>query len=86
MNQQPLILLHGNGSELSNRKSVQRRAKCKLITQKTMLALIDAAKKWDAKDKVKGYWNSCHCQNRILTTENKMYAPLCRNRFCTPDD
>jgi hypothetical protein len=48
-----------------------------------MLTLIDVAKERSAKDRVKANWNTYHCQNQILTTGNKMCAPLCSNRFCT---
>ena len=83
MQKKPLILLHGNGSDLSNTKGVQRRARCKLITQTTMLKLIDVAKEKGAMDRVKAYWNTYHCQNNIYTANGKMYAPQCKNRFCT---
>jgi len=76
-------LLYGKGVELTNKKAVQRRAKCKLITQTTMLRLIDVAKDKGALDRVKAYWNTYHCQNNIFTTNSKMFAPHCKNRYCT---
>src|SRR4051812_2684111 len=83
MQQNPLIILHGKGADLTNQKAVQRRARCKLITQTTMLQLIDVAKEKDAKDRVKAYWNTYHCQNQIFTSNGRMYATQCKNRFCT---
>jgi hypothetical protein len=50
MEPNPLRLLYGNGSDLTNAKAVQRRAGCKLITQTTMLKLIDVAKDRGAKN------------------------------------
>jgi hypothetical protein len=78
-----MIVLHGKGADLTNPKAVQRRAKCKLITQTIILKLIDVAKEKGAKDRVKAYWNTYHCQNRIITSNGRMHASLCRNRFCT---
>jgi plasmid rolling circle replication initiator protein Rep len=83
MKDKSLRLLYGKGTDLSNQKAVQRRAKCKLITQTTMLKLIDVAKDKGALDRVKAYWNTYHCQNLIYTSNGKMYAPHCKNRFCT---
>lgn len=48
-----------------------------------MLKLIDIAKEKGAKDRVKAYWNTCHCQNQIYTAKGKLYAPQGKNRFCT---
>ena len=80
---QKLLLVHGNGTDLSNSKAIQRRAKCKLITQKTILGLIDVAKERQAKDRLKAYWNTYHCQNRVYTSQSKLYTKYCKNRFCT---
>jgi hypothetical protein len=62
-----LRLLYGNGSDQTNAKVVQRRARCKLITQTTMLKLIDVTKDRGTKDRVKAYWNTYHCRNQIYT-------------------
>ena len=75
--------LSGKGTALSNKKAIRRRAKCKLIGDRLMLALIDVAKEKGATDRVKAYWNTYHCQRLLFTTEGRMYAPHCKNRFCT---
>lgn len=74
-------LLYGNGSDLTNVKTVQRRARCKMITQTTIPKLIDVATERGAKDRVKAYWNTYHCQNIIYTTNGKMYAPFAKTDF-----
>lgn len=83
MEQNPTRVLYGKGSDLTNTKATQRRARCKQITQTTMLHLIDIAKEKGAVDRVKAYWNTYHCQNIICTAGGRMYAPHCKNRFCT---
>ncbi len=75
-------VLFGKGSELSNTKAVQRRAKCKLITQTTILRLIDVATDRGAKDRVKTYWNIYHCQNVLFTSDGKVFAPQCKSIVC----
>jgi hypothetical protein len=83
MQQNSLIILHGKGADLTNPKAVLRWARCKLITQTTMLQLIDVAKEKGAKDRVKAYWNTYHCQNNLYTSNGRIYASQCKNRFCT---
>lgn len=83
MQQNPLILLHGSGADLTSAKAVERRARCKLITQTLMLKLVDVAKEKGATDRVKAYWNTYHCQNNVYTSNGRMYATQCKNRFCT---
>jgi hypothetical protein len=48
-----------------------------------MLSLIDVAKERGAKDREKAYWNTYPCQNIVYTANSKIYAPFCKNRFCT---
>lgn len=76
-------LLQGQGSPLNNTKAVERRAKTKAISQALNLALIEVAKEVGAKSMEKAYRNAWYCQNIIITAGNRMYAPLCKNRFCT---
>ena len=83
MQENPIRRLYGNGSDIRNEKAVQRRARCKMITQTTMLSLIDVAKERGANDRVKAYWNTFHCQNVLYTANRRIYAPHCKNRFCT---
>ena len=79
----PMRLVYGNGSDVTNEKAVQRRALCKLITQTTMLSLFDVAKERCANDRVKAYSNTFHCQIAVYTANSRIYAPHCKNRFCT---
>lgn len=83
MQKNPVVLLYGKGSDLTNLKMIKRRARCKLITQTTMLQLIDVAKVKGAKERVKAYWNTYHCQNQVFTSKGRIYASQCKNRFCT---
>lgn len=76
-------LIQGQGSPLNNAKAVKRRAKTKAISQALNLALIEVAKEVGNKSMEKTYRNAWYCQNIIQTADNRMYAPLCRNRSCT---
>ncbi|TWP27366.1 hypothetical protein ETU09_07945 [Apibacter muscae] len=78
-----LILLEGEGTALSDIKALQGRAKRKLITQKMMLNLIDLSKSKEDYQRQKSYWNSFHCQNKMVSSQGRIYGKYCKNRFCT---
>jgi hypothetical protein len=60
-----------------------KRATKKTITQKLMLDLIDVAEgKRRNKEHIQAYWNTWHCQNILFTSEGRVYADYCKNRFC----
>ncbi|MBE7174146.1 MAG: hypothetical protein INR73_26460 [Williamsia sp.] len=73
-------MVRRNGTNL-NEKTWGNRAKRKMITQKTILSMIDVAKEKGAKDREKAYLNTCHCQNRVVTSGGMMYGQYCKNRF-----
>ncbi len=76
-------LVYGMGTDGNNTKALEGRAKCKLITQKTMLQLIDVAKEKGAKDRIKSYWNAYYCQCNITSSNGRIYGKYCKTRFCT---
>jgi len=45
--------------------------------------LVDVAKKKGADDRVKQYWNSWHCANKVRTAKGRIYTHYCKNRCCT---
>src|SRR5687768_17313528 len=77
------ILVFGNGTALSNNKAVKNRAKKKLISTRTIMALIKIAEEKGAKDRLKAYWNTYHCMNRVISANGRLYGNYCKNRFCT---
>lgn len=45
--------------------------------------MIDIAKQDKRKEIEQSLWNTWHCQSRVYTHENRLYATYCKNRFCT---
>lgn len=80
---QEQIFLSGKGSDLANTKALKGRAKRKMITQALVLGLIDVADQKGIQERKKGYWNTYHCQSKIITAEGRLYGKYCKNRFCT---
>lgn len=76
------VFVNGKGTELSNRKRLQNWAKKKLISQTTMLSLVDIAKSKGDLDRAQSYWNTYHCFNRIYSAKNSLFGKYCKNRFC----
>jgi len=74
-------ILAGKGSDLTNLNSIKGRAKRKLITQKLSLNLVDAAKSKKAIVNEKRYWNTYYCQNRIYTSNGRLYGKYCKKQI-----
>lgn len=77
------VILNGMGSDLYGPAMTKTRAKRKVLTQKLSLSLVDAAKARKALDNVRSYWNTYHCQNRLFTSNGRLFGKYCKNRFCT---
>lgn len=78
----PAVIIQGQGSELTTEKVLKGRAKRKIIAQRLALALVDIAKRKEDAEMVKAFWNTYHCQNHIISHENRMYGKYCKNRHC----
>ncbi len=79
----PALIIQGNGTPLSNNNTVKKKAKRKLITQVMSLSLIDSSSKFGSPELKKGYWNTYHCQSKIITANGRIFTKFCKNRFCT---
>jgi len=79
----PKILVQGNGTDMSDIQALRGRAKRKLITNKVVLALIDLANKKGDQIRLGSFWNTYHCQNKLISSEDRLYGVYCKNRFCT---
>lgn len=79
----PFVIVHGEGSDLSNYTALEGKAKRKTISQKLALALVDVADKKGKPERAKSYWNTFYCQNKLIESKGKLYTKYCKNRFCT---
>lgn len=77
------VIISGDGTDLFDKNSLQKRAKRKTISNTMILSLIDVAKEKGHKKRVKSYWNAYHCQSKIVSKDGRLYGKYCKNRFCT---
>ena len=77
------IILIGKGSDITNNKTAKSKAQKKIITQTMALSLVDVSKENRVYECRQSYWNTYHCQNRITTSDGKIYGRYCKNRICT---
>jgi len=73
----------GKGSELGNVKAIRNRAKRKTITQSMMLGMFHLPEEYVSSEQRKSYRNTFYCQQQVTTTNDRLYAKYCKNRFCT---
>ena len=69
-------IVSGNGSDITNAEFLSRKSKGKLVTSTVILSLIDQAKEH-------AYWNTYHCQSKLVSNNGKLYGNYCKNRFCS---
>ena len=81
--QKPVLIVNGNGAELSDSNGLKRKAKRKVITQSVVISMIDIEKENGNTEMEKSLWNTYHCQNKIHSANGKIYGKYCKNRFCT---
>lgn len=77
------VELIGKGSDVSDVSTLKRKAKKKLVTNKVVLPLIDYARSKGDKEMVRTLWNTYHCLDRIILSDNKLHGVYCKNRICT---
>ncbi len=78
------VVIKGEGTLLENNSRVlKNRAKRKVISQKMVLSLVDIAKEKGDIELEKSYWNTYHCQNKLMSHKGKLHGTYCKNRFCT---
>jgi plasmid rolling circle replication initiator protein Rep len=77
------LIVPGKGTLIKDNPALSQRAKRKTISQCMILSLIDSAKSKGEHERVKGYWNTFHCLQNVITANGKLYSTYCKNRFCT---
>ncbi len=73
----------GSGTPIKGNPAVLKRAKKKVITNALLLAMIDVAKRNGELECVQSYWNTWHCQTKLISHKNRYYTDYCKNRWCT---
>ncbi|MCG9910054.1 MAG: protein rep [Flavobacteriales bacterium] len=54
-----------------------------MLTQKICLKLIDVSEAKQNERSKKSFWNTYHCQNKLVKANGRIYGDFCKNRFCT---
>lgn len=78
-----IAIIKGEGTQIENNKSLPQRAKRKTISRSMILSLVDIAKNENDEEWAQRYWNTYHCQNKIVEVDGKLHGEYCKNRFCT---
>jgi plasmid rolling circle replication initiator protein Rep len=76
-------IVTGNGSDATNKKLRNNRAKRKLITATIALKLVDYSKSIGDEVAEKQYWKMYRCQQVITKANGRTYGRYCKHRLCT---
>lgn len=77
------VLLKGKGSDLSDKKLVEGKAKRKLISQSVVHKLIEIAEERGDIENLHSLWNMYHCNKTLYKHEGRSYGDFCKNHICT---
>ncbi len=72
----------GTGSDMKDSSTLNKRAKKKIIGDTMAINLVDVAMGKNEPQRVQSYWNTFHCQDEMISSDNKLYTKYCKNRFC----
>ncbi|MCA9380908.1 protein rep, partial [Candidatus Dojkabacteria bacterium] len=75
-------VVFGNGTPMENNPSILKRANKKAITNALVLAMVDIANEKGEFERAKKYWNTFHCQNKLISHNGRYYTDYCKNRWC----
>ncbi|HEY0261778.1 MAG TPA: hypothetical protein VGB95_02045, partial [Chitinophagales bacterium] len=72
-NVKPPKSVWGKGADATNTERMKRRAERKMKTYKLMPALADVARAKDDPERETAYWNTYHCQRRVIESGGRLY-------------
>ncbi|QCX00115.1 hypothetical protein FGM00_08360 [Aggregatimonas sangjinii] len=75
-------VITGTGTPIKNNPSLLKRANKKAITNQLVLAMIDVAKEKGETEIIKRYYNTFHCQTKLISKDGRYYCNWCKNRWC----
>ncbi len=78
----PGIIVYGNGTDHSNSKAQQGKAKRKYLTQWLARCLAEIALEKGNCKRAQQYWNSWHCYSRLIKANGRTYGNYCKTRCC----
>ena len=73
----------GTGTPLKDNPALLKRANKKVITNALVLSMIDVAREYGDTEFIQPYWNTYHCQSKLITHNGRSYTDYCKNRWCT---
>lgn len=78
----PLRTLYGKGTDLTDKRALKGRAKRKLTSQVLSVLVVSELEKRGEKELARTFWNTFHCQRKLVSHEGRTYGKYCKNRCC----
>lgn len=70
------------GTDLADKRALKGRAKRKLTAQALCVWIASEVEKMGDKELARTFWNTFHCQRKLVSHEGRTYGRYCKNRFC----
>lgn len=80
--EQPVRMLFGKGTDSADKQALKGRAKRKLTAQALSVRVASELEKRGEKELARTFWNTFHCQEKLVKHKGRIYGKYCKNRFC----
>ncbi|MFN0217171.1 MAG: protein rep [Saprospiraceae bacterium] len=78
----PIRTLFGKGTDLADKRALNNRARRKLTAQVLCVMVATELEKRGEKELARTFWNTFHCQRKLVSHKGRSYGDYCKNRFC----
>ncbi len=78
----PVQTLYGKGTDSTDKRTLKGRARRKLTSQALSVRIASELEKRGEKELARTFWNTFHCQRKLVSHEGRTYGKYCKNRFC----
>lgn len=75
--------IRGSGTQIENNPALLKRANKKAITNSLVIAMVEVAKANSDTHMIKRYWNTYHCQTKLISKDGRYHTEWCKNRWCS---
>lgn len=77
-----LAIVQGDGSKFPGWEPFRAKTKRKIISQVLSVNLAAVAETNNQPEQAKSYWNTYHCQERLISQNGVFFGKYCKNKFC----
>ena len=75
-------IIQGDGSKFPGWDRLRAKTKRKVLAQVLAINFVSISDSNNQPERTASYWNTYHCQNRLVSHNGALFGKYCKNRFC----